>query len=182
MPVSLIVAVSKNGVIGKQNSLPWYLPADLKRFKQLTTGHPIIMGRKTYESIGKPLPNRTNIVVTRDTEYRADGVFVVSSVDDALKLAFESVGGEEVFIIGGAEIFRRTIPTADKLYMTLIDATIDGDVLMPEIDLGEWLETSREKFPADDKNSYDYQFINYKRSPLHKPACPAGRAPANQRR
>lgn len=176
--ISIIVAVSKNGVIGKKGQLPWYLPADLKRFKKLTMGHPIIMGRKTYESIGRTLPGRTNIVVTRNKnlwnlggstkgcEIQEEGsgsCVVVESLDEAIRVGKNSPGGAEVFVIGGSEIFNQAMPIADKIYMTTIDEIIDGDILMPKIDMSMWQETHREKFSADEKNIYNYEFINYER-------------------
>ena len=129
--ISIIVAHSKNMAIGKANSLPWRLPDDLKRFKKLTTGHPIIMGRKTYQSINRPLPDRTNIVVTRDMGLEIPGCVVVHSAAEAIKKAQE-VDREEIFIIGGAEIYKETLPLADRLYVTVVDMYVDGDAFFPE--------------------------------------------------
>lgn len=132
MKINLIAAVSENKVIGRNNALPWYISADLKRFRKLTTGHPIIMGRKTYESIGKPLPNRTNIVITKDQEYQADGVVVAHSLEEALKTASKSEGSDEIFIIGGGQIFKEAIQFADKLYLTVIRKQFEGDIYFPD--------------------------------------------------
>jgi dihydrofolate reductase len=130
--ISLIVAISKNRAIGKDNKLLWYIPEDLKRFRQLTSGHPIIMGRKTFESIGKPLPNRTNIIITRDQNYHQDGAIVVHSLDEALSKAKEIENGE-IFIIGGGQIYEQALPLANKLYITVIDTHIeDADTYFPE--------------------------------------------------
>ena len=129
--INIIVAHSKNMAIGKANSLPWRLPDDLKRFKKLTTGHPIIMGRKTYQSINRPLPDRTNIVVTRDMGLEIPGCVVVHSAAEAIKKAQE-FDQEEIFIIGGAEIYKETLPLADRLYVTIVDMYVDGDAFFPE--------------------------------------------------
>ena len=141
---SLIVAVADNGVIGSNNQLPWRISADLKYFKQVTLGKPIIMGRLTYESIGKPLPGRTNIVMTRDTAWQADGVERASDLNEALaiakKIAVESEL-EEVMIIGGATIYREALSQADRLYLTRVHTQVDGDAFFPALDLNEWLET-----------------------------------------
>lgn len=132
MTVSLIVAMSQNRVIGYQNKLPWHLPEDLKRFKEITTGHTVIMGRKTFESIGRPLPGRKNIVLTRNPGYRAEGVVVFSGLTEALGAV---PAGEEVFILGGAEVFREALPLADKIHLTLIHKEFQGDTFFPELDL-----------------------------------------------
>jgi dihydrofolate reductase len=137
--ISIIVAHSKNMAIGKANALVWRLPDDLKRFKKLTTGHPIIMGRKTYQSISRPLPNRTNIVVTRDKNLEIPGCIVVNSVTDAIKKASE-FDQKEIFIIGGAEIYRETLPLADRLYVTKVNMNVDGDAFFPQ-----YLNTFRKK-------------------------------------
>lgn len=163
--VSLLVAYAHNRVIGKDNDLPWYLPADLRRFKELTTGHPVIMGRKTFDSIiarnGKPLPNRTNIVVTRDPDYGFDGAMVTNDLDEAIMMA-QPQG--ETFVIGGAEIFRQTISLADRIYATEIDADIAGDVQFPEFDRVLWQEVSRESHEPDDKNPYRYDYVTYEKT------------------
>lgn len=166
MRIALIWAMARNGVIGRDNKLPWYLPEDLKYFKRVTTGKPIIMGRKTYDSIGRPLPNRTNIVVTRDTSLTLPGVKVVTSLDDALELArAESVISDvdEVIVMGGAEIYAQALPHADRLYVTLVHAEVEGDAVFPPIDLDEYQELAREDFKAEGPNPYDYSFVVYER-------------------
>jgi dihydrofolate reductase len=154
--LSVIVAVSSNHVIGYQNRLPWHLPADLKHFKKITMGHPIIMGRKTFESIGKPLPGRTNIIITRKTGYEVPGCIVVNSVEEAVNLCRLE---EEVFIIGGAEIILQVQETVDRIYLTRIHQEFDGDTFFPEPDPSHWTETSREEFSPEGKNEYSYSFI-----------------------
>ncbi len=161
--ISIIAAVDKDWAIGKKGSLPWYLPAELLRFKKITTGHPIIMGRKTYESIGKPLVGRINIVVTRQSNWQKDGVFVFSSLEKAMEYAGKSQGSDEIFIIGGSEIFKQTIDVADKLYLTFVDGRFGGDVFFPTIDLVEWKEIDREKYSKDAKNNCDFEFVTYER-------------------
>lgn len=164
--ISLLVAYAKNGVIGKQNDLPWYLPADLKRFKQLTVGHPVIVGRKTFDSItkrlGHSLPDRPNIVLTRDSQYQYEGAKVVSGMEEALAATDAS---EEVFVIGGAEIYRQALPVAGRIYATEVKAEIDGDVFFPEFDRKSWREVERQTNTADEKNPYDYDFVVYERMP-----------------
>ena len=159
--ISVIVAKSQNGVIGVNNKLPWYLPADLKRFKEITVGHTVVMGRKTFQSIiarlGKPLPNRRNIVLTRDESYAYPRVEVIHSLSDLLDI------DEELHVIGGAEIYRQLIDRVDRLYMTEVKANIDGDTYFPAIDMCDWREVSREQFKADDKNQYDFDFVVYDR-------------------
>lgn len=162
MIFSYVVAVASNRVIGRNNALPWYIPQDLKFFKRITMGKPVIMGRRTYDSIGKPLPGRTNIVITRNPDYRPEGVKVVHSVTHAVKLA-ESIGvvdgSTEAAIIGGAEIFREAMPVTDRIYLTEVHADVEGDVYFPEIDESEWDEVSREDFKAEPPNPYDYSFV-----------------------
>ena len=160
MKISLICAASQNGTIGRDNHLPWHLPADLAHFKRLTTGHYILMGRKTYQSIGKPLPNRTNIVITRQTDFQADGCLVAHSLEQAFALCPTDV---EVFIIGGAEIYRQALPVADKIYLTRIRHDFEGDTFLFELDPLVWYETSREDFASDQKNQYPYSFITLKK-------------------
>jgi len=160
MNVSLICAASQNGVIGRDNRLPWYLPADLAHFKRHTTGHPILMGRKTYESVGKPLPNRTNIIITRQTDFQAGGCLVAHSLEEAVGLC---ANDEELFIIGGAEIYRQALPVADKIYLTRIWHSFEGDTFLFEIDSSVWQEVSREDLSPDEKNKYPYSFIIYKK-------------------
>ena len=157
MIISIIVAMDRNRGIGIDNKLPWRLPADLKRFRELTMGHHIIVGRKTYESIGRPLPGRRMIVVTRDLNYKAAGCDVAHSVEDAINLARER-GESEVFICGGAEIYAQIIGVADRMYLTFVDAEVAADTFFPEFDEREWNE--RESFyqPADEKNQYAFTF------------------------
>lgn len=162
MRVALIVAAASNGVIGCNNQLPWYLPNDLKYFKQATMGKPIVMGRKTYESIGKPLPGRTNIVVTRQSDWQAEGVRVVNSLDEALALA-ESIaevdGTEELMVIGGAQIYNEAFGRATRLYLTQVHAEVEGDAYFPTVKTDEWREVAREDFAAEGPNPYDYSFV-----------------------
>ncbi len=160
MNISIIVAASINNVIGANNDLPWRLPNDLKHFKQLTTGHHIIMGRKNYESIGRALPNRTSIVISRQPDYRAEGCIVVKS----LKKAYNIVANkdEEVFIIGGGEIYRQTIDLANKIYLTRVETEIAGDIYFPVLG-EEWVLISEEKRKADEKHRYNYTFLVYER-------------------
>lgn len=161
MIVSAVVAAAHNNVIGKNNELPWRLPADLRRFKELTLGHAVIMGRKTLESIGRPLPERQNIVVTHDPALvEMVGVLAVASFDAALQAA----QGDEVFVIGGAQIYREAMPRLDRIYMTEVDADIEGDTFFPELKPGDWREVSRERHTADDRNQYDYAFVTLERT------------------
>lgn len=163
MLLSLIVAVSENGVIGREGGLPWRLSADLRRFKQLTMGHPIIMGRRTWESIGRPLPGRRTIVVSRRPDYQPDAdVSVASSLDAAIEAAKAS-GDEEAFIIGGGELYREAIARGDRLYLTRVAASVEGDTLFPEVDWQEWRLLSSEDCAADEKNEYECQFQVYER-------------------
>jgi dihydrofolate reductase len=158
MTVSLIVAVDENNGIGKDNKLPWHLPADLKHFKSLTTGHPIIMGRKTFESIGKVLPNRRNIVISRQSDYLAEGATVVSSLNDAISTCKNE---DETFVIGGAEIFLFSLPIADILYLTVIHHEFNADTFFPKINKENWIEAESISYEPDEKNIYPYTFIKY---------------------
>lgn len=161
MRVALIWAQAENRTIGINNSLPWYLPNDLKYFKKVTLGKPIIMGRKTFDSIGKPLPGRTNIVISRDKDLVIEGVEVVSTVDEAISRAeAQSVidGQDEVIVIGGAQIYDICLPKADKLYLTQVHAQVEGDAFFPEFDLGQFEEIESETFKAEGPNPYDYSF------------------------
>lgn len=158
--ISLIWAMSENRVIGRDNQLPWQLPADLKHFKALTLGKPIVMGRKTWESLPGLLPERPHIVVTRDADYRADGCLVVHSVDEAIA---RLKGVEEVMVVGGAAIYAAVLPRATRLYLTLVHAEVEGDTYFPELDLSQWCEIEREPHMADEKNSYPYSFIKLER-------------------
>ncbi len=157
--ISAIVAMAKNGVIGKESGLPWYLPAELAHFKEVTMGHPIIMGRKTHESIGRTLPGRYNLVITRDEGYQvAGGSKVVGSLDEAIKVAEKQNGSEEVFIIGGEQVYKEAMPRLDRIYLTKVDAEIDGDKFF-EYDSNEWEQMSSKKHGANGKNQYDYEFV-----------------------
>lgn len=158
--IALIAAMTENRVIGRENRLPWRLSADLRRFKSLTMGKPVIMGRKTYESIGKPLPGRSNIVVTRDPDYRAQGCRVVHSLEQALEAA---AGHDEVMVIGGAQLYRQTLDRAERMYLTLVKTELDGDTLFPQIEMRHWRELERESHRADEKNEYDYDFVTLER-------------------
>lgn len=153
--ITLIVAVADSGVIGRDNTLPWHLPEDLKRFKRLTLGKPIVMGRKTFESIGKPLPGRQNIVVTRDTNYRREGVTVVHDAGEALRAAGEV---PEVMVIGGAELFRALLARAGRIHLTRVHGNIPGDVMWPALDEREWNVVERESHAADDRHAWPMTF------------------------
>ncbi|MHC4911280.1 MAG: dihydrofolate reductase [Planctomycetota bacterium] len=160
-PVAIIVAAAENGVIGAAGDLPWRQSADLKRFKELTTDHVIVMGRKTFESVGKPLPRRTNIVITRSPDWSADGVLTAASLDEALDLAVRDDRGgrdREVFICGGAAIYDLAFDRADRFYLTVIHADVTGDTRLPAWKTDEWTVTADERFPADDRNDHDYSF------------------------
>ena len=161
MIVSMIVAMANNGAIGKNNKLLWYLPEDLRYFKRITMGKPIIMGRKTFESIGRPLPGRLNIVVTRQTGWHHEGVRATHNLDEAVQIANAQAfidGVEELMVIGGAELYQNALPRADKLYLTRVNADIEGDVFFPKLEENAWREVSRESFSASGGNPYDYAF------------------------
>jgi dihydrofolate reductase len=160
--ITIIAAIAKNNALGKDNDLIWYLPADLKRFKKVTTGHYILMGRNTFESIGKPLPNRTTIIITRNKNYFKEGCLIAGSLEEAIELAKEEA---QLFIIGGAQIYKEIIAKnlADQLDITLVHSEFEADVFFPEIDAKIWEEAAREDFKADEKNDYDYSFISYKK-------------------
>src|SRR3990172_5386734 len=155
MRVSFVVAYDRARTIGKDNALPWRLPADMRRVRALTMGKPLIMGRRTYESIGRPLQGRTSIVLTRDPSFRPEGVLVAHDVDEALRLA---AGADEVIVFGGSEVFARFLPRADRLYVTEIDAVFEGDRAFPEIDEAEWREVERSEHAPDGRNPYRYVF------------------------
>jgi dihydrofolate reductase len=167
MILSCIAAVAENGVIGRGDALPWRLSADLKRFKELTTGHVLIMGRKTFASIGRPLSNRTSIVLTRDPAYRQPGVVVVHSLEEALERCRDE---QEVFAIGGAAVFREALPRAQRLYLTRVHAEVAGDVRFPDETLEGWERIEQTSLPADEKNEYATTYEVYVRSSsrLHK--------------
>ena len=160
MKISIVVAMDTNGVIGKDNELPWRLPADLQHFKKTTMGKPILMGRKTWESIGRPLPGRTNIVITRDSGYQAEGCVVVNSIDAAMLAASEQ---DEVMVIGGAEFYRQVLPRTDTIYLTRIHETFEGDTVFPELNAADWREVERSDQSADEKNPHDYSIIRLER-------------------
>ncbi len=160
MILSIIVAVANNNVIGKDNRLIWHIPADLKYFKSLTMGAPIIMGRKTYQSIGKPLPGRKSIIITRDMNYSADGCVVVHSLESAIAAAKEY---NEAFIIGGEQIYRQAIGYADKIYLTRVYESFEGDSFFPEIDSTIWQLTEQKDNEIDEKNKFKYSFLTYTR-------------------
>ena len=157
---SLIWAQDENGLIGKDGQLPWRLPADLTWFKKQTMGKPILMGRTTYESIGKPLPGRTNIVLTHQADFQAEGCTVVHSIDEAEQVTSDA---EEIMVIGGAKVYAQLLPHASQFYMTLIHAEFDGDTQFPNVDLEGWRETSREDHEPDEANAYSYSFITLER-------------------
>jgi dihydrofolate reductase len=161
MKISLIVAVDAQNGIGKNNQLPWHLPADLKHFKTLTTGHSIIMGRKTFDSIGKALPNRRNIVISRQLKADNEGVETVRSLEQALQLC---AAEDEIFIIGGAQIFKLALPLADTLYLTVIHHNFEADTFFPEIGGVDWIELESHTHLPDEKNKYSYTFIKYRKA------------------
>ena len=166
MKLALIAAYSQNRVVGYDNKLPWHLPEDLQYFKRCTTGKAIIMGRKTFESIGRPLPNRTNIVISRNPDYSPEGVKVVGSLDSAIELAKavnEVNGIEEVMVIGGATIYELALPLADRLYLTHVHARIEGYAYFPQVDFSKWHEVQRADYSASDSNPYDYSFVVYEK-------------------
>jgi len=158
--LTIIAAIGKNNALGKNNQLVWHLPADLKRFKKVTSGHHVIMGRKTFESLGKPLPNRTTIIITRDKNYQADRCIIVNSLSDAIEAAKND---ENPYILGGAEIYKQSMEVADILDLTFVHQTFDADVFFPEIDKYIWKESFREDFLKDDKNKYDFSFVKFER-------------------
>lgn len=156
--ITLIAAAAENNALGKDNDLLWHLPEDFKRFKQITSGHYIIMGRKTFESFPKPLPNRTHIIITRQKEYLADGCLVVHSLEEALEISPQN---EEVFIIGGAQIYKQALPFADKIDLTRVHIELDADAFFPEFNTSEWNLVFSEKHFKDEKHQFDYTFETY---------------------
>lgn len=154
--ISIIVAVAENNVIGKDNDLIWKLPRDMKHFKETTTGHYIIMGRKTFESNGRPLPSRTNVIITRDKNYTAEGCVVVHSLEDAIN---EAQNDPEAFIIGGGVIYEMALPIVDRIYLTKIHHSFEGDTYFPEIDMDEWNITDQRDFEPDEKNKYPFTIL-----------------------
>lgn len=164
--ISLIVAMSRNRVIGRDHRLPWHLPADLRRFKQLTMGHAIVMGHQTYKSIDRLLPGRTTVIVTRNPALRVPGALIAHSLEEALRACARD---EEVFVIGGEQIFRLALPLAHRIYLTIVEAEFEGDTFMPEIDLTAWRKVSSESHPASDTSPLAWTFE------IHDRIAPAGR-------
>ena len=158
--ISIIVAVAKDGVIGGGNRLLWHIPEDLKRFKAVTMGHPVVMGRKTWESIGRPLPGRRNVVITRDRDYKPAGAEIAHSLGEAIGML---PGGEEIFVIGGGEIYRQAMPLAGRLYITYVEAEFDGDTVFPEIDENEWEAVSRERHEEGTEFPHPFEYVDYVR-------------------
>ena len=158
--ISIIVAVAKNGVIGDKNSLLWHIREDMIHFRTLTSGHPVIMGRKTYDSIGRPLPKRTNVVITRDTNLQIEGCIMAHSLEQALSL-FDPQ--EEIFIIGGAQIYSQALPLAHRIYLTVVDKEYQGDTSFPEIDYNLWQQSSREDFQSGEEFNHPFSFITLER-------------------
>jgi len=160
MNVTLIAAMAENRVIGKDNQLIWHFPEDLKHFKQLTSGHHVIMGRKTFESVGRPLPNRTNIIITRQTDYKAEGCLIAHSIEEALAMVKDD---EQPFIVGGAEIYKQALAFADGIELTIIHGKYEGDSYFPEFDLSIWKLARGEKKEADARHIHPYEFLTYKK-------------------
>ena len=160
--ITIIAAIGEDNALGKDNDLIWHLPADLKRFKKVTSGHHILMGRNTFESIGKPLPNRTTVIITRNKAYKQEGCIVVNSLEEAIKVAEKD---EKIFIIGGAQIYAYAIENnlADKLDITIVHQKFEADVYFPKIDVTKWKEVSRETFEADEQNTYLHSFVSYEK-------------------
>ena len=163
--IAIIAAIARDRVIGRNNALPWRLPADLQRFRELTTGHPLLMGRRTFESLGRPLPNRTNIVMTSDPSYVQQGCLIAHSLDQALTLAAAHLAKDdpEIFVIGGENLYRQTLARADRLYLTQVDTQVDGDAWFPEFEREAWQVLARVARGADEKNPYDCVFLTLER-------------------
>lgn len=159
--VTIVVAMGLNNEIGADNQLLWHLPKDLKHFKEITSGHPVIMGRKTYESIGKALPNRTNIVISRRNDWFQEGILIVGSIKEALKFAKKI--DENIFIIGGGDIYRQTLDATDVLEVTRVNATLEAQVFFPEINRNVWVKTSENCVEKDEKHAYDFCFERWER-------------------
>jgi len=160
MVVSIIAAMDRDRLIGNKNQLPWHLPADLAHFKRVTMGKPVIMGRKTFESIGRALPGRTNIIITRSGDFHADGVVQAHSLQQALGLVSDQ---DEAMIIGGGSIYQQALPVADRLYLTYVENSFEGDAWFPVFDKGQWRVIAEEQHAADEKNKDDYRFVTYQR-------------------
>ncbi len=165
--ISVIVAMARNRVIGAANKIPWHLPAELKLFKTITMGHHIVMGRNTWESIGRLLPGRTSVIVTRQPSYRVDGALMAPSLEAALAAC---KGDDEIFIIGGAQLYAAAMPYANRLYLTVVDADVAGDARMPEFNLDAWRKCSAQSIAADDKNPYDYVQTVYEKAARNRDA------------
>ena len=161
MALSLIVAISQNGIIGREMDLPWHISADLKRFKSLTMGHHIVMGRKTYESIGRLLPGRTTVIITRQSDYQIPGAIVVNSIDEAIAVAADD---QETFIVGGSQIYNLALPLVDTLYITRVHADVEGDTRLDAVDWSAWECESSERHSAGEKNDHEYSFEIYRRA------------------
>lgn len=161
MKISLIVAMASNRVIGLNNQMPWHLSTDLKKFKRITMGKPIVMGRKTFESIGRPLPGRTNIIISRNSDYAQTGCLVFNDIDEALNNACQLA--DEVFVIGGSALYDEFLPRADKLYLTQINQAFEGDTFFPEINLDDWCEANREDIDNDPQVAFSYSFLQLER-------------------
>ncbi len=162
MKISMIAAMAHDRVIGKDNQMPWHLPADLAHFKRVTLGKPVLMGRKTFESIGRPLPGRRNLVISRNPGYQAEGIEVVGSVEAARALLASSAV-EELMVIGGGHLYAEMLPSADRLYLTQIDLVVEGDTRFPAFDDGQWQRIDCESHPADEKNPHPYRFETWQR-------------------
>jgi dihydrofolate reductase len=162
MSIALIAAISRNHVLGKDNQLVWHLPKDLRFFKTKTLGYPVVMGRKTFESFGKPLRGRTNIIITRNPGYRVEGATVVASLDEAIREA-ATYKCDMIFIAGGAEIYRQALPLADTMYLTHIHADLDGDAFFPEFSEEAWQAVAKETVPVDERHAYSFDFVTWKR-------------------
>ena len=158
--ISIIAAMARNRVIGADNAIPWHLPGELKLFKSITMGHHIIMGRNTWESVGRLLPGRITVIVTRRAGYDVPGAIVAASFDDAIAAC---AGDDEIFVIGGAQLYAAALPRADRVYLTTVDAEVAGDTYMPQFDLAQWRERSSKAFARDAKNPYDYRLTVYDR-------------------
>ncbi len=163
MQLILIAAFTDNRVLGKDNQLIWHLPEDLKNFKRLTSGHPVLMGRKTFESLGRPLPNRTNIIITRNPDYAANGGVVVPSLDAAIEKATQT-GADKAFVIGGGEIYSQALPLANLLFLTHVHTQLEGDTFFPEFSLQDWQVVDTQHFAKDEKHAYDFDIVTYQKS------------------
>ena len=162
MKISIIVAVDENNLIGKRDSLPWYLPADLMHFKETTMGHHVLFGQTTHESIGRPLPGRTNIILSNDPEFKSEGCIVVNTPKEAIEFVKEK-GENELFICGGAMVYKTFLPLSDKVYMTKIHHKFEGDIYFPKIDMKKWKLISKESHKQDEKNPHSYDFLILKK-------------------